>query len=75
MANSIQALANCLSPEPVFRPHQEMIGNMFQQRSMVEFLTQHRYITPGAPVHKDGNFMVSPRNMTSSSESYSYEQL
>ena len=68
MASSIQILANCLSPQPAFRPHQEMMGNMFQQRSMMDFLDSTQ-------VHKDSNFMVSPRNMTGSGESYTYEQL
>ena len=68
MASSIQALANCLSPQPAFRPHQEMMGNMFQQRSMMDFLDSTQE-------HKDSTFMVSPRNMTGSGESYTYEQL
>ena len=68
MASSIQTLANCLSPQPAFHPHQEMMGNMFQQRSMMDILASTQ-------VHKDSNFMVSPRNMTGSGESYTYEQL
>ena len=41
----------------------------------MEFLDPTQVHSPGTTVHKVSNFMVSPRNMTGSSESYAYEQL
>ena len=75
MASSIKALANFLSPQPMFHPHQERISNMFQQRHTGDFFDPTQIRNTLGPVHKDGNFMVSPRSMKDCCENYTYEQL
>ena len=64
MANSMQALASCLSPaQPMFYPISDLIGNVLQQRPLMAYYNSPQ-LHNSAPLHNERNIkFASAMNM------------